>query len=300
MSVIAWQGLRLTVPARWSPVKVEGDYAAGYALLADLHRPRLGLRWSTPRTRKLDVAAVVKKRLLEEVGMLAAEEARPLHKSEEWTGGMVYIEPEPPGRDVWIGYSRRSRRVVEVIHHAHRRERILEGSILPALQDTPESEPIQWSIFDLSCAVDRDLPLERQRLNAGDLSLSFGDAKRSVFVRQIAVAELALQRQPLEKWLQDQQRVQRKQYRPANKVEPAEIVLGGRPTSGFVGRLRRRRRFVFMRWIATAFVTYALHDRDRDRIVIVQATDDELARRTCESVGWATEVNEVHGRNQQV
>src|SRR5581483_1097358 len=111
MSLIAWQGLRLTVPARWSPVKIEGDYAAGYVLLADLHRPRLGLRWGTLRKRKMDVAAVVRKRMLEEVGRLAADEATPLNVSEGWTGGTLYIEPEPPGRDVWIGYSPRSKRV---------------------------------------------------------------------------------------------------------------------------------------------------------------------------------------------
>jgi hypothetical protein len=40
----------------------------------------------------------------------------------------------------------------------------------------------------------------------------------------------------------------------------------------------RRRRFCWMRWIAAELVTYAAHDEPGDRLLIVQATDDALAR----------------------
>ena len=72
----AWQGWELALPARWNPVKLEGDYARGYALIADMHRPRLGLRWSSVGTKSFDAAAWAKRAMREEVGALAAAEAR--------------------------------------------------------------------------------------------------------------------------------------------------------------------------------------------------------------------------------
>ena len=83
VTLLCWQGWQLELPNRWNPTKIEGDYDSGAVMIADLHRPRLGLRWKRA-AKKLDKAKWSRKALLDEVGQLAADEARPI----ELTGAL--------------------------------------------------------------------------------------------------------------------------------------------------------------------------------------------------------------------
>lgn len=281
--VFAWQGWRLEMPRHWSPLRLEGSYDEGYAMVADLHRPRFALRWKKAGKR-LNAAAWTRKTMNAEVGRLANDEATGFAPgtAANWAGGRLYIEPKPPGRDVWIALSNVSGRTVEFVYHAHRRDRILSQRLLPTLSDTPAGQDLDWSVFDLSCRSSAGLMLMDQRLNAGDLSLGFGDQKkRQVTVRQIAVASLALKRQPLEKWMAQQIDARRKYYRAvgsAAKEDGQDLLSQGS---------RRRRRWCWRWWIAPSFVTLAAHDLQRDRLVIVDATSRELATQMLESIAWA-------------
>ncbi len=292
----AWQGWRLDLPPRWNPVKLEGDHDKGFALFADLVRPRLGIRWNKQRRGRLKLDAWIGRVLRDEVGRLAAEEAKPLPMPDDiWQGSTLYTEPQPPGRDVWIGYSRKSDRLVQLIYHAHRRERLLADTILPTLVDLPQDQPMPWSVFELSCIIPPGFRLHTHRLNAGDLSLTFlqrrRGAPRQVSVRQVAVAELALKRMPIEKWLDDQQRGSRKFYSRARKTTPLELALGERELAGISRLLKRRWRFFFMFRLPSRFITWALHDEARDRLVFVEGSDEQLVRDVAASVGHAAGVS---------
>ena len=74
MAVLAWQGWQLSLPPRWDPIKLEGGFDVGYALLADTHRPRLAIRWRTLRARDAK-ADRIRRAMRDEVGILAAGEA---------------------------------------------------------------------------------------------------------------------------------------------------------------------------------------------------------------------------------
>lgn len=289
--VFAWQGWRLEMPSGWSPVRLEGSYDEGYALVADLQRPRFGLRWKRAGTR-LDAAAWTRKTMIAEVGRLAADEAVDgavngavdggvLSSPVDWQAGRLYTEPKPPGRDVWLALSPVSRRTVEFVYHAHRRDRILVQRLLPKLVDQPAGV-MEWSVFDLSCRSPAHLELIGQRLNAGDLSLTFGDRKKiEVTARQIALASLALKRQTLESWLAGQIDLRRKYYRATGSMEtdpPASLLRQGS---------RRRLRWRWKWWIAPGFVTLARHDPVRDRLVVVDATSELLAMQMLDSIAWA-------------
>jgi hypothetical protein len=145
----------------------------------------------------------------------------------------------------------------------------------------------------LSCVVPSELKLETHRLHAGDLSLSFAKRSRAnairqaVSVRQIAVASLALQRMPLDGWIGDQQRGLKKHYRPAEVTVDASLALGdgGPEAPARMRKLLRRTRFAWQWWLPASYVTYAWHDAGRDRLVIVQATEDALARAVAGTVG---------------
>src|SRR5438034_2092048 len=110
MAVIAWQGWKLNLPEGWNPLRLEGDYDRGQALFVDLERPRLGLRWDKPRGQKFDAQRAIEQALKQEVGQLAAAEAA------RCGAGTLYLEPKPPGRDVWIGYSAPSGRLLQIVY----------------------------------------------------------------------------------------------------------------------------------------------------------------------------------------
>jgi hypothetical protein len=281
-SLFAWQGLRVDLPARWNPVKLDGTFDQGQVLIADLHGPQLGLRWRRAGSKgKLDADDWARRAIEAEVGNLAAERAKPLPLADDrWPGSTLCLDADPPGRDVWVGHSPASNRLVEVVHHVRKRDRVLEDAILPTLRDTPTGEPRAWALFDLSCIVPDEYALKTHRLHAGDVGLTFVNGRASLAIRQIALARLALQRMPLDKWLAAQEVVAQKHFRSIGDAR--EIELSG--ATGLSRRAVRRRRFAFMRWLPPTIVTIALHAAARDRLVLAQGSDDTAVRTLATSV----------------
>src|SRR5439155_26647575 len=146
-------------------------------------------------------------------------------------------------------------------------------TILPDVEDLDPVKAMPWAIFELSCMAPAGMKLAEQRLMAGDLSLSFADKQRSLSVRQIALAELALTRMALEKWLANQQQVEQKHYRSNGQTKPMKILADNHELTGVLGHLRRRRRFFWNRRLAGELITYALRDSGRDRLVLLQGND---------------------------
>ena len=93
-----------------------------------------------------------------------------------------------------------------------------------------------WSIFDLSCVAPKGMKLSYHRLNAGDLGLTFGESRRLATIRQIALAEMALKRMPLGKWLDDQEQRRGKHYRVLGDARQIELRGDEVGSLGCVGR----------------------------------------------------------------
>lgn len=281
-STLSWHGFRLDLPDRWDPVKLEGDAHKGMILLADLHRPRLGVRWAK-LGKKADVGKSVRQSLLAEVGQLAAGEAvETLPPGDAWCEGRLYLEPEPPGRDVWIGYSQATGRLFELVYHARHRDRGLAETVLPTLVDGVAGE---WLIFDLACRTPPEATLTRQLLNVGDLRLDFAIGRSPIVVRQIAVASVAITRQPIEKWLQVHQNARKKHYRPlVQKPEAIEWTINGQAMKGFQRTMIRRRRHFYLRLLAKTLVGVVLRDESRDKLLIAEAVDEATVRKTIETM----------------
>ena len=274
-SLFAWQGFGLDLPARWNPVKLEGTFDAGQALIADLHGPQLGLRWRRVNAKKLDGPAWARRAIEAEVGSIAAARAKALALAEDrWAGSTICLEADPPGRDVWAALSLASGRAIEIVHHVQKRDRLFEDQILPTLRDVAPGAARPWAVFDLSCNVPAEYDLKTHRLNAGDLALTFAAQRQPLTIRQIALARLALARLPLEKWLAGQEAVVQRHYRSAG--DSSEVELAG--SNGLSRRSTRRRRFAFARWLPQSVVTIALHDAARDRLILAQGSDEQAVR----------------------
>jgi hypothetical protein len=326
--LLSWHGWQIALPEDWSPVKIEGDWSKGSILIADFHATRLALRWQVAPKRNFDANKWAERAIGSEVGQLMLKESIeyvPIHSSPlageaRWRGerqqsivssaarplpqplprgegsqtyfsvGRLFLEPEPPGRDVWVGQSRVSNRLIEVVYQTKTVSRVLRDQILPAISDQPSDQGQLWSIFDLSCTVPVGWTLKSQRLNAGDLTLSFSKKNDVLIVRQLAPATLALSRQPLERWLDAQQQIWKKTYRVKGPIEAADALKTDSEHEDFaiVGRtIPRRRRFFLARWVARQRITLATHDTARDRIVIVDASSAELALQTLATIGKA-------------
>src|SRR5688572_23436580 len=268
---IAWQGWRLELPADWNPVRIEGGWRGGFVLFADLHKPRLGLRWGVVGGTRVDANVWARSAMRDEIGVIAAREASPCNAGGgSFECAIGYSEPKLPGRDVWIGFSRATGRGVELIYHAQRRDAVLEGSIVPTLCDCPVDQPTPWSVFDLRCVAPAGMRLKSHQLSAGDLRLAFacGTSGRFASVRQIAVARLALARMPLAKWLAGEARARSVHYAAsADHRDVHHETADGRALCGVGQTLKRRRRSFFMRSLPRELLAAALHDEARDRLV---------------------------------
>ena len=298
--LLAWQGWQLRVPDDWNPVKVDGDADQGQLLLADLERPRLGLRWRR-LSKRVDAEKWTRQSVKEEVGELAASEARPLDipgsengapagKSAEraWQANLLYAEPQPPGRDVWAGVSTATGRGLQVVFHVKKRDRQFADEILPALQDTPADAQRPWAIFDLNCQSPPGWAVQWYRFYAGDLALSFANGRGRVMIRQVGPAGLALSRQPLETWLKQQDKTVAKLYRPVGEPVVAEVTLRGQSIQALRSAMRKRRRLF---WAVTIRdqLRLAVHDAGRNRLIIAQGDDETVVRQFLDAVGQGSE-----------
>lgn len=281
----AWQGWGVVVPIEWNAIRLEGDWDRGFALLADLSGPKLGLRWSASKTEDVgQIGKLVKQAICGELGQLAESEAVADAPPGDWVGGRRFCEPEPPGRDVWVGKSPASGRIVELIYHVDRRDAVLAAELLPTLFDTAPTAETAWAVLDLSCRIPAGFRLVSQGLAAGDLRLTFEKGRQRISVRQIGPARLALSRQPLEKWLEQQLYPSRKFYKTEGKPAPVTIADA---VSGLRQNQSKKRRAFLFRSIPRAVSTLILHDRARDRIVLVQADDEKSAIALAGTVGPA-------------
>jgi hypothetical protein len=277
--IFAWQGWRLAILDEWNPVKLHGNFEVGYALLADIHRPRLGVRWTTPG-RRFDSKAWARRAMIDEVGRLAADEAKAV-KCDGYQNALRYSEAEPPGRDVWVGTSWVSGRTIEMVHHVFEGEESRMDDLLRDLRDGD----FGWAVFGLSCRAAAGWRLESHRLNAGDLSLEFGRKRERMSVRQVAVAHLALKRMPIERWLEEQIRPRMKRFRQAGECQVVKIET----MEGVSCRLERR---LLARWkvgLPASICQAALHDATRDRLIFIEAKDHVAVEELARSVGWANE-----------
>lgn len=284
---IAWHGWKMIVPDTWNPVKVDGDWSAGLILLADMHQARLGIRWR--EVRRGDPTKTVARAMENEVGRLACQESvdHPMASSGAWRASRFYEENDPPGRDVWVGYSAVSSRLLQLVHHVKRPDPILKQTLLASLQDTPRDEPQSWSIFDLSCQTPAGWRLQWYRFHAGDLTLAFARGRDQIRLRQVGPASLALARMPLDDWIRQLDKSYRKIYRPPNELADTSLEVASRTIPARLGMLMRKKR-LFWAWTYLPRLTVmGFHDPVRNRLGLAQGHPETVIRQMLQSLGWA-------------
>jgi hypothetical protein len=299
-ATLSWHGLSLALPEDCGPVKLEGDESKGAVLIADLKSPRIGLRWTTI-SKRADPAKLVRAALRNEIGQLASDEAVTHTPSGVFTHGLLYIERDPPGRDVFVGFSQATRRIVEVVLHVRaigevdekkpkqKRERELPADFITAdlLSTLRDDAPrTRWSVFDLNFTLpDTGWTLSKQRLNAGDLTMEFTKKRHTLIIRQIGPATLALKRQDAKQWVTIHGMLWKQMYKPGR--ESRVVSREEKPVAAVT--LVRRRRFFFARWAPSSRTIEMHRDEQRDRLVLIDSDDPSLIAKVLPTVGTTRE-----------
>ena len=274
--ILAWQSWSLRVPTTWNPVKLAGDYDQGSMLLADLSSARLGIRWRM--AGRGDPAKWADRALRDELGDSAdhagAFAVKPL---DAWKITRVCLASDFPARDVFVGWSARSGRVIELVYNVNERDRVLEHEILPTLADTASDAPHRWSIFGLDLTTPPGHVLQTFALNAGDLALTFRNGRDRTTIRRISPASLALARQPIERWL-TLGKSDRKIYRQPSTHSTTTLKLSGVSLDTYELAACRRLRLRWAWFIRCKLSLIAYHDESSNRLLIGTSTDRALLR----------------------
>ena len=225
--------------------------------------------------------------MLAEIGELAAAEARPHSGNQsDWLQSLLFEEPSPPGRDVWSGFSPVTGRLVQLIYFTDRRSSILRDRLLPTLVDHPRGRATPWAVFDLTLFAPAEASLIGHRFNAGDLALRFDGPVGQWSARQIAPASLAIGRQSLANWVTT----------PPPAIGAADSYLSrfyrldAVPTDTAMSTVarslwRRRRRFFWRADLLPNRVVLGHVDSARDRILILEGSDEALLGEILGSMG---------------
>jgi hypothetical protein len=291
MHWLAWQGWRLPVPRDWNVVRIEGDWARGMILLADLKRPRMGLRWDSLPAGG-DAEAAVKSAMAAEIGSPASGPANRAAASPGWSFAMQSVEPDPPGRDVWIGHSTVSGRIAQLSFPVEARRDRAARELPDNLADTAESDETAWSILDLSCAAPAGWKLASHHLMAGDLRLTFARETDRLLIRQIAPARLALSRQSIQKWIAQHPLERRRTDRSFGEPTSITTQIHGRTDVGLRQAWTRGGRGLWrmLRGELRRVEVTLLHDAEHDRLWVIESPDP-VPSSVINALGWADLVN---------
>jgi hypothetical protein len=274
---LCWQGWQIALPPDCEPVKLTGRFESGQVLIADRSGPRLGLRWRRFPSRKSD-DALFRRLIRAELGDNAARNAHAIDPPGESGAGSTYLVPRSPDsspREMLL-WRAPSLRVLQIVHHLRDDDELLQSQIAPSLVETVALSWQPWAVFGLRCEAPRGSELERHELNAGDLSLRFkGIRGAMLMIRQISPARLALARRPIEKWLATQADEVRHRYQPEWEGSTKQTIASHDALSI---RSSLRRRFAWTGILPRNLLTLALHDVDRDRLLLVQGSNEAIVR----------------------
>lgn len=292
----AWGGLILDVPDTYRPMKIDGTSYHGRFILGDQDRARLEVQWATNTSRRFKPDKFVRNRALSALARVDRKRsADQLHDvTHAHFSPMVRYDDKPRNVTRWVGYCPATKRAVDIIHYngSPTEDATFANDLLPTLRDQPMDQPQRWAVFDFQFTVLPNFRYAESKLNLGDMTVTFEDAKRNrIWYRQIHPAKLALVRQPLDKWLLDVAKSQDKRYLAPKPVKHHDVVCSIGEARGCDAQLRHGLKATLWRtpWILRWQV---IHDAQQNRLLAIgvaarKGTHDDLAAAMLEGLHWS-------------
>ena len=207
-----WQGITMEIPSTWELSALSGDYDNGYIRMDDESVPRMELKWSKSREKKLDLQKILdeyfkgmRKRLGTSADGLKIKRNIELIKNEDFfkDRDVVFYNWKTDVRaNGAIWYCKECKRIVVIQIMGFLKETILNDTIriIESVHDHPDGQVNLWSAYQLSVEVPRRYQLEKKKLMSGYLMFSFIDGSRILSVERFGLADVILRDADLQSW----------------------------------------------------------------------------------------------------
>jgi hypothetical protein len=207
-----WQGITMEIPSTWELSALSGDYDNGYIRMDDESVPRMELKWSKSREKKLDLQKILdeyfkgmRKRLGTSADGLKIKRNIELIKNEDFfkDRDVVFYSWKTDVRaNGAIWYCKECRRIVVIQIMGYLKESILNDTIriIESVHDHPDGQVNLWSAYQLSVDIPRRYQLDKRKLMSGYLMFSFIDGSRVLSVERFGLADVILRDADLQSW----------------------------------------------------------------------------------------------------
>ena len=305
-----WCGWWLRVPDAWRPYRVRGTAERGMCALGAEGRPLLHIQWATVMRRRFNAEKLAQRQMLRGMRRRPKNFSERIDRIENKVFSPMLVLSDPDSASTrCIAYSPVSRRLVEFIcYHGTERENTPALEIIfRQARDQPLNQPQRWAFFDISFTAPPGLRYQSSKLDMGDMHVSLkGRSQKdsrvawraSVEVRHIYPARLALQRQPLNRWMDQLVRPKHSPYalprslRRRGQKYPSLSTPHG---EGLVCDTTLRASYRPFQWRTPRRRRHWLfHDEARNRLIALTVADhddqiDATLTQLVEGLHWATE-----------
>jgi len=202
----------MEIPSTWELSALSGDYDNGYIRMDDESVPRMELKWSKSKEKKLDLQKILdeyfkgmRKRLGTSADGLKIKRNIELIKNEGFfkDRDVVFYSWKTDVRaNGAIWYCKECRRIVVIQIMGYLKESILNDTIriIESVHDHPDGQVNLWSAYQLSVDIPRRYQLDKRKLMSGYLMFSFIDGSRVLSVERFGLADVILRDADLQSW----------------------------------------------------------------------------------------------------
>jgi hypothetical protein len=291
---LAWAGWRMTVPAPWRPLRIEGAWRRGAMMVGDGEQALFQVKWLRPKQKNLQGERWIKQRL-KALGAFG----RTRKGKGAAAGGFAETAWTPAkgqGRSFWHGCAPGAGLLIEVAVNSALEARIvrrIESKTLPSMMAFAREKPTRWAVFGASFESPAGYALKAHRLHLGDVALRLsGEKGTALMLRQVYPAKLAVERRKVERWLEISCFKEFRLYRSDGAVRPWTVNGPGGKSVGVIRRGWKRMPFPFGACAARSSVDAAVHDTDLDRLLLAGhdtpgRADESVLVQALGAMNWA-------------
>ena len=268
-SWFAWAGWKLEVPAHWRPIKIRDEARQGVFVFGDGRQAIGVVRWAKVSATDFNAGKWIRKRLGKRAVLERTAPAASRFDATLWA-------PEAQARkgppcSIWRGYSAPGNLALEIVINGEvdaPTRKIVRRKVLPSIDASAENAPTRWAVLDTSFESPPGYRLGSKRIHLGDIMLSLAHGRRRLVLRQVYPAGVALQRQPLEQWMDDGCAVERRRYSRTQEDETWCVDSFGRRLEGLMRTGSKRLPFPLGRVAPRSSVVVAAVDEALDRVLV--------------------------------
>lgn len=287
----------MRIPRHWRPLKIEGGQRSGNLTLGDSARAIAQIKWLRAEGRRFDGARWVRRRCGAGCKKGKNPDAAILAKANPAGFSAVGVSLARKGKmTVWHGYCPDGKLAMEItvnmgVDEASRGT--LMRMTIPSLLAAAAADPTRWAVFETSFQLPEGFDVADKVLRSGYIALKCaGAGRRSLVVRQIYPAKLALERKSLDQWLGARPFPTRKKILTAGDAEEWAVSSFGRQIEGRICRgwkqLASPLSFIGGRW----FVAAVAHDTELDRLLLAEYDSprpegDDAVAEAIAQMNWA-------------